>query len=369
MKKRMALLLSAALMLSLTACGGGTEPKEADSSGSTSSTASSSATESANGMLVVGEPYATGAFDITVTGFDFTEQAENPNGDGDLVPGDGYITANVYYTVKYTGKAAASGTLFQPAVLNYGDGYHFNLTKYWFYKESSNGWLNSGDVQPLAPEFPCKACFFVPEEVMTEKGNALSISFLNSEPELVYSPRPEDESAKETTYQYCTELIQSDTRDEAAMARSLMAELGDYKDSAELSMEWRLQFFTYEDREFFRDYVANLEPMSGDAAAALLTDATFSMRNNYGGDGDGTHTITFHGDGTLDANYLYDGQEYSMYESWRMENGTVVCTHTGTNTTGETKTVNRVFTPYQYDETRYLLIDFNGDSSMVLTRS
>ena len=86
MKKRMALLLSAALMLSLTACGGGTEPKEADSSGSTSSTASSSATESANGMLVVGEPYATGAFDITVTGFDFTEQAENPNGDGDLVP-------------------------------------------------------------------------------------------------------------------------------------------------------------------------------------------------------------------------------------------------------------------------------------------
>ena len=113
MKKRMALLLSAALMLSLTACGGGTESEEADGSGSTSS----SATESTNGMLVVGEPYATGAFDITVTGFDFTEQAENPNGDGDLVPGDGYITANVYYTVKYTGKAAASGTLFQPAVL------------------------------------------------------------------------------------------------------------------------------------------------------------------------------------------------------------------------------------------------------------
>ena len=116
------------------------------------------------------------------------------------------------------------------------------------------------------------------------------------------------------------------------------------------------------------EYVADLEPMSGDAIETLLTDATFSMRNNYGGDGDGTHTITFNGDGTVNANYSYEGQEYSMYEAWRMENGSVVCTHSYTNTYDEQETKDYYFTPYQYDETRYLLIDQNGDYSMVLTQ-
>ena len=70
---------------------------------------------------------------------------------------------------------------------------------------------------------------------------------------------------------------------------------------------------------------SGLEVMSGDAIKALLTDATFSMRNNYGGDGDGTHTITFHGNGTVDASYTYEGAEYSMYEAWRMEGDSVRC--------------------------------------------
>lgn len=106
--------------------------------------------------------------------------------------------------------------------------------------------------------------------------------------------------------------------------------------------------------------------MSGDAIKALLTDATFSMRNNYGGDGDGTHTITFHGNGTVDASYTYEGAEYSMYEAWRMEGDSVVCTHSYTNN-GEQKMADYYFTPYQYDETRYLLLDQNGDYSMILT--
>ena len=107
--------------------------------------------------------------------------------------------------------------------------------------------------------------------------------------------------------------------------------------------------------------------MSGDAVEALLTDATFSMRNNYGGDGDGTHIITFHVDGTVDASYTYEGAEYSMYEAWRMEGDSVVCTHSYTSS-GEQKTTDYYFTPYQYDETRYLLLDQNGDYSMALTK-
>lgn len=129
----------------------------------------------------------------------------------------------------------------------------------------------------------------------------------------------------------------------------------------------RLLTFTYEDREFFKEYVQGLEPMAEEAVRTALTDVTFSMRNNYGGDGDGTHTITFFGDGTLDATYEYEGARYSMFESWRIEDGKVVLTHTATMNTGETRTTDTLLTPYQYDETRYLLIDEVGDYSMVLT--
>ena len=133
----------------------------------------------------------------------------------------------------------------------------------------------------------------------------------------------------------------------------------------------RLARFNYYDRAYYGYQAASMTPMSGDAIEALLADTTFSMRNNYGGDGDGTHTITFHADGTLDATYMgYDGKEYSMYQSWRMENGSVVCTNSFTNLNGEAKTVDVSFTPYQFDETRYLLIDAVGeksDKAMVLT--
>ena len=134
------------------------------------------------------------------------------------------------------------------------------------------------------------------------------------------------------------------------------------------TIEERLQRFDYYDRTILQNTISEsgLEVMSGDAIKALLTDATFSMRNNYGGDGDGIHTITFHGNGTVDASYTYEGAEYSMYEAWRMEGDSVVCTHSYTNN-GEQKMADYYFTPYQYDETRYLLLDQNGDYSMILT--
>ena len=313
--------------------------------------------------MVIGQTYSTDTFDITITGFDFSEKAENPNGDNHLAPGDGRVTANVYYNIKFTGKAQSPGSVFAPESLRYGDGYVFDPVEFWFYKERSDGWLNIGDVQPLDPEFPCKACFFVPEEVEEEKGNPLSVVFTE---DLSYSPRPESEERKEVAYHYAAELVASDRWSEAKLGRSLLSELDGYKDSDALIMASRFQFFTYEDREFFREYVDDMEPMSGEAVKALLTDATFSMRNNYGGDGDGTHTITFHGDGTLDAAYTAEGKEYTMYQSWRLEGGNVVCTNSFTNRYGEYTTVDYSFITYQYDETTYLLIDQAGDYSMVL---
>ena len=123
------------------------------------------------------------------------------------------------------------------------------------------------------------------------------------------------------------------------------------------TIEERFQQFNYYDRKILKNTISDsgLEIMSSDAIEALLTDATFSVRSGYGGE----HTITFHADGTLDATYIgLGGKEYSKYESWRMENGSVIFGGEITESS---------FVPYQLDETRYFLIDTEGDDSMALT--
>jgi hypothetical protein len=307
---------------------------------------------------VIGESYSLPLFDITITGFDFTEKATSPDDGVDLRPQNGYVTANLYYTVKYTGKAAAYSSYLQPSWLNYGDGYFFNLETFYYYDTGVDAWLNSGDVAPLTPEFPCKACFFVPEEVENEKGNSLFIEF--SEYKATFTPRPANDEDKEVIYTYCMGLLSSDVWSDISTARSLMLELDDYKDSA---MTARTQCFTYADRVFFKEYVQSMTSMTEDDIRAVLTDNTFNMRNNYGGDNNGLHTVTFHADGSFDAGYTYKGEQYTMYDKWRIENGTVIVI----TPDGKEKTL----TPYQYDETRYLLMELGefGDNSMILTVS
>lgn len=137
------------------------------------------------------------------------------------------------------------------------------------------------------------------------------------------------------------------------------------------NVENRLESFTYEDRQFFLEYVKTegLTQMSESELAELLTDHSFGMRNNYGGDDLGNHTIHFYGNGNVDAKYTYEGTEYTMYESWKIENGVVVMQHTSTNTYGETKTRDFSFEAYRFDETRTLLLCYESDCSMVLTAS
>ena len=130
--------------------------------------------------------------------------------------------------------------------------------------------------------------------------------------------------------------------------------------------EERLYTFTYEDREFFKEYVADLTPMTEDEIASVITGNTFNMRNNHGIDFGKYHSITFYEDGKLDAKYTYEGEEYIMYESWEIKDGSVVLTNSFTNNMGEYTTTDYQLTPYQYDDTRYLLMDMNSDNSMVL---
>lgn len=129
--------------------------------------------------------------------------------------------------------------------------------------------------------------------------------------------------------------------------------------------EEKLERFDYYDREYFKEKVCVMEAMDSNAIRALLSNETFDMRNNYYREDDNeSHTITFYADGTMDAKIISDGKVYSMYEAWRIENGKVICTQRGAN--DENYVVDRVFTPYQFNETTYLLIDEPGDYSMVL---
>lgn len=139
------------------------------------------------------------------------------------------------------------------------------------------------------------------------------------------------------------------------------------EEAAEATPDERLLTFSYEDREFFKEYVKTLSPMAADEVSALLTGNTFKMRNNYGGDEDGTHTITFFEEGKLDANYTYEGEVYSMYESWQLEDSAVIMQHSFKNTSGEMKTLDYMFEIYRYDDTRVLMICYDSDASMVLT--
>ncbi len=382
MKRLELLLLTAALAMALTACGGtdttdapaeeGPDPAEvtadvtddagepADTEAEPDDAEADGEPEAAGTALVVGETVSTGLYDITVTGFEYTEDADSPDEDYGFAPRDGYVTANLYYTLKYNGKSEMNGAMLAPVVLRYGDGYTFLPEQFWFYAPDLEGWLNSGTVLPLSPEFPCKACFFVPQEVETEKGNPLSIELHAGDEVLMYSPRPEDEAAREATYEYAAALTDSDVWSDASMGRSLLAELNGYGDSDRVILDSRMRFFTYDDRQYFTAYATEqLTPLDAAAAQTLLTDATFTVRNNYmGGDDGGNHAVTFRADGTMDASYTSEGETYAMYESWRMENGQVICTHNAVDT---------AFTPYQFDETHYLLVEPSGDRTMLLT--
>ena len=132
------------------------------------------------------------------------------------------------------------------------------------------------------------------------------------------------------------------------------------EESANGDADERLLTFNYKDREFFKEYVANLTPMTEEEIVDVLNDNTFSMRNNFGGDNNGIHSITFYKDGSLDASYTYEGEQKTMYDSWRVENGNVILIN------GDSE---KVLTPYQYDASRYLLMHMEerGDYSMVLT--
>ena len=194
MKKAISLLLALVMCLSLCACGGGNDapntPETTEATQAPTAEATEVSTEPETIELVIGETYSFPAFDITITGFDFTEKATFPDGGSfSLRPQDGYVTANLYYAVKYTGKATYYSSYLSPFYIDYNDGYMFNLETFYYYDSGVDAWLNSGDIDPLTPEFPCKACFFVPLEVSENTDAPLFVKFMIGDTEAIYTVR------------------------------------------------------------------------------------------------------------------------------------------------------------------------------------
>lgn len=197
MKKTVSLILALVLCLSICACGGNSGKETSAATEAPVQTTQQTEAETEPTVpeaqnLVQGETYSFGKYDITITGFDFTEKAENPEKGkgGNLIPSSGKTVANIYLNVKYNGKSAASYPFFFCEVV-YGDGYTFNSERVWYYNKGLDAWLNSGEIEPLTPEFGSVISFFVPEEVRDNQENALSVLFFDSgtEPFAVYSVR------------------------------------------------------------------------------------------------------------------------------------------------------------------------------------
>ena len=131
------------------------------------------------------------------------------------------------------------------------------------------------------------------------------------------------------------------------------------------SNDVRIQRFNFYDRKSLALAMpdSGIEPMSAEDMQAVFTDATFSMRENESEDT--LRTITFHAGGTVGITGS-DGQETTKYESWKIENGSIICTHNFT--VGDLSFSNDyIFMSYPLDEARYLLINITDPDSMILT--
>ena len=189
MRRTIALALALLICLYLCACGS-RNIAEITNIEETSIVTEETISEPDSIELVLGETYSLPLFDVTITGFDFTEKATFPEGGSFTVtPKAGYVTANLYYDVKYTAKAALDSSWLTPGFLYYDDGYSFILEKFYYYDASFDSWLNSGTIDPLTPEFPCKACFFVPVEVSENAEASLYIQFDVGNKEAIYKVR------------------------------------------------------------------------------------------------------------------------------------------------------------------------------------
>lgn len=350
MKKIFSLILAVVICLSLCAC----EKNNTDNSPKTTTTET---TES--NVIEIGKEHITKNFTFTVNEIGFSESICIEKGDkiglpsetGDAIKaseGYGWLYYSVSY--KFTGSEKMDAVTQFASSIKYGDTY-FSTPNLRFFKYD-------GAWHGLAYYW----------------GNGTSIglnlpatdSYHQHDPfvEKYYELHGAVQVANKAVEDKETELILQLFLDQGNEKQDKYSLTVNIEPPKEKSPEERLLTFSYEDREFFKEYVADRTPMTEDAILSVIKGNTFEMKNNYLGN----HTITFNDDGSVDAKYTYEGKEYVMYDTWAIKDGYVVLTHSFTDTYGNPKTSEYKLTPYQYDTSRYLLMHMDmGDYSMVIT--
>lgn len=383
MKKLLTLTLAAALALSLAACGsGGTGDSDTSGAGEASGAEESTGSSFTDiescagyaieqlksvlknpGSLIVNNLYAVNADDCYI--FDIDYSAEN--GFGGMNRDDFFIA--VYsiengFAVNTYGTGSFSEAENQRYSSQFFDQYNKVSGSYIFDPETLTvQGIDESGIDPYIDQ-RIELTGKMKGEKAASTGYSGAWDFeLANDPYLkvVYFTEGTDLSWYEHFTGLPYEITISAIKDENGHYRE--AEI--VKDTVrDATNDERVQRFNFYDRKSLAIAIpdSGIEPMSAEDIQSVFTDATFSMRED---NSDALCTITYYSNGTVDATGS-DGQEYSKYDLWRIENGSIICTHNYTFG-GKNESYDYYFIPYQFDETRYLLIDTKRTDCIILT--
>lgn len=183
MRKRVSLILAAALMLSLAACGGG----NSDSNSPVNDNNEESS------VLEMNDTATSGDWSFALTGVEFADTLTtdpNPNSPYYLRPADEeysgswytpdsgniylYFTAELGYSGKETAEIGTWSENHIGFIIRYGDGYTFDT--YEFVIEDGQGYYNVDETfEPLSASRQCKVYFEVPIELQSDTENPLEL--------------------------------------------------------------------------------------------------------------------------------------------------------------------------------------------------
>lgn len=385
MKKLLALMLAAALAVSLVACGGGGGTGDAD----VSSTSGGSGTEESTGSsfadmescagyaveqlksvlknpssLVVNNLYAVEADDGYIFNIDYSAE----NSLGGMNRDDFFIAV---YSIEngFAVNTYGTGTFSEAENQHYSSQFFDKFNKvsgsYIFDPETLTVLgIDESGIDPYIDErVELTGKMKGEKDASTGYGGAWDFE-LENDPyvKVVYFAEGTDLSWYEHFTGLPYEITISAVKDEN----------GNYKEAEivedtvrDTSNDLRIQRFNFYDRICLALAMpdSGIEPMSTEDIQAVFTDATFSMREKE--NEDNLRTITFHAGGTVGVTGS-DGQETTKYESWKIENDTIVCTHNFT--IGDRNFSNDyIIASYPLDENRYLMINITDPDSMILT--
>lgn len=237
MKKLLALMLAAALSLSLVACGGGggTGNKSSAGNGDTSSSNEETPPEKNDNELILYEPVTVGNLQFAIMGARFFVRgplALEPL-DGEADDGRDEVYAVVYFGIENVGQSELDVPRDIVNTLNYNDGFTFKVNGTGTIKGASWDGSNSSvtssttpgttpwNLPPLSNPKYMAALFVVPREVMENETAPLIANIMLDGTEFTYNVRTTLDGT--SPYHSQSEFIQNIQRqyDEAWLIRNI----------------------------------------------------------------------------------------------------------------------------------------------------